>query len=346
MNRPLFALVLLAALAGCQQKTEESPAPPPVVRTVAPQPVSEAAGWRLTGRVVAERTASLAFRVAGQIAGWQVETGDHFDAGQVLMRLDDSDYRLQLQQVAAQMAATRSDLETARRDLRRYRDLLGRKLTSQQQVDAAQNRVTRLEAQLAALEPQRALAEKKLGYTRLVASRAGVVLKRLGAQGQVVNAGTPVLEVAYDGPRQAAFDWPETLGVPSQQARLKLPGGEVTATLAWQAPQADPVSRTWAVRYRLPAQVHVPLGATATLLPQQAAQSGLWALPNTAVRMEKAGARVLRVREGRIEPVPVEVVRINGERAWVRGPLSPRDQVVALGVHLLRAGEPVRVSGQ
>ena len=346
MKRVMIVLGLLVTLAGCQHKTEESAAQPPVVRTVTPQPGSEAAGWRLTGRVVAERTASLAFRVAGQIAGWQVETGDHFRAGQLLMRLDDSDYRLQLRQVVAEMAATRSDLETARRDLHRYRDLLARKLISQQQVDAAQNRVVQLEARLAALEPQRALAEKQLGYTRLVAARAGVVLKRLGAQGQVVNAGTPVLEVAYDGPRQAAFDWPETLGVPPRQARLKLPGGEVMATLAWQAPQADPVSRTWAVHYRLPADVQVPLGATATLMPQAAVQADLWTLPNTAVRMVAEGAQVLRVHEGRIEPVAVQVVRIDGERASVRGPLSSQDRVVALGVHLLRAGEPVRVSGQ
>ena len=334
----LSGLILLAGLGACK-KEEGSAVPPPVVWTVAPQKMAMTAALELTGQVVAPRQSALGFQVPGRIVERRVEVGDRIRAGQVLMTLDDRDYRLKVDNIEAQLAATASDLQTAKRDLRRLQDLLQRKLVSQQQVDNARNLVTKLQAQLNALEPQLAQARNQLAYTRLKAPYDGVVTARQADVGQVVGAGTPVVSVAADE-RVAQFDWPETAGRPPRQATLILGSTSISATLDYVAPTADPASRTFVVRYRLKPGAASP--GRSVQLRAKATGEPLWRVPATALRMEKGHAFLLRVTEGRIQPVEVAVVRMDSDHAWVHGALRSDMPIVAMGVHVLTGGQKVR----
>jgi len=342
MRRYLFVLlggvVLVAGLSACKQEQADARIPP-VVWTVQPHKDRPTSTIQLSGRVVALQQSPLSFQVPGRIVERKVEVGDRVRRGQVLMVIDDRDYRLKVENLQAQISATASDLETARRDLQRLENLLQRKLVSQQQVDNARNRVTRLKAQLGALQPQLAQARNQLAYTRLKAPFSGVVTARQVDIGQVVAPGTSVVTVAAEE-RGARFDWPETAGQPPQAVMLRFDMQTFTAVLDYISPQADPVSRTFSVRYHL-GQKAVPLGRSVQLRVEQAGQP-LWRVPLAAVRMEQGQAMVFAVVDDRIQPVKVAVERMDSEHAWVRGPLQPDLSIVSMGVHRLTPGQKVR----
>ncbi len=335
----LVSLVMVLGLGACQKAPVEK-TEPPVVWVVHPQQDQGTSRVWLAGQVVAPQQSALGFQVPGRVAERRVEVGTRVHRGQVLMVLDDRDYRLKVDNLEAQMAAIQSDLETAQRDLRRLEDLLRRKLVSQQQVDNARNLVTKLAAQLNALKPQLDQARNQLTYTRLKAPFDGVVTARQVEVGQVVGVGTSVLTMA-GAQRAAVFDWPETLGRPPQKAQVSLDGRMLVATLDYISPQADPVSRTFVVRYRLNLS-NVPLGRSVTLQVSRA-EAPLWRLPSTAVRMEKEQALIYQVISGRVKPIAVKVVRMDDAYVWVRAALRSDMQVVRTGVHTLVPEQAVRV---
>jgi membrane fusion protein (multidrug efflux system) len=138
-------------------------------------------------------------RVGGYVAAVEVDENHHVRAGQVMVRIDESDLRARLAQTeadlasaiavgggkgetgqaSAQLQAAQSAVEQARAnarktasDLERYRSLAERSIISRQQLDAAEAAATAAQAQLqAALE-------------LVLAARAGL----RGAESRVASA--------------------------------------------------------------------------------------------------------------------------------------------------------------
>ena len=151
-------------------------------------------------------------KVGGYVAAVGVAENDSVRAGQVLVRIDDAEYRVRLAQAAAelaaaqaavggrgsasasvstatnqraattaQIAAARANLEKARADYARFRELADKQIVSQLQLDAARTQVEAQQASLEALERQQAAAgasvtgaeaNERLAEARLAAARA------------------------------------------------------------------------------------------------------------------------------------------------------------------------------
>jgi hypothetical protein len=128
-------------------------------------------------------------------------------------------------------------------------------------------------------------------------------------------------------------------------ARLLGHDTAVTAELREVAGSADPLTRTWRARYRLPTLDPEPgLGTTATLDFERAAapDEARRRVPIGAILERGDGPLVWRVADGRVQPEPVELLAIGGEHAEIRTAIAPGTLVVALGAQLLQAGQPVR----
>jgi RND family efflux transporter MFP subunit len=129
----------------------------------------------------------VGFQVAGRIVERAVNAGDSVRAGQVLFRLDGSDYARALDSAAAQTGAARSAAATQAADLARSRDLLAQGFISQAEFDQQKAATDQAQAQLRA-GAQRGTAAAQVGRTVLTAPRAGVVTQVEGEVGQVVGA--------------------------------------------------------------------------------------------------------------------------------------------------------------
>ncbi|MFM7927806.1 MAG: efflux RND transporter periplasmic adaptor subunit, partial [Pirellula sp.] len=89
-----------------------------------PDPNVSRTGQRsFSGTLQARYQSLLGFRVAGKIVQRLVEVGDRVQKGQVLFRLDPTDYDLQLQVAQADLEAAKSQLVQIEAEERRLSDL-------------------------------------------------------------------------------------------------------------------------------------------------------------------------------------------------------------------------------
>ncbi|WP_410474939.1 efflux RND transporter periplasmic adaptor subunit [Guyparkeria sp. TX1] len=349
-KRPGFFLLLaglVAALALPTGRTlatsEVAEAGTPVV-LVAPVATGVVEQAPLVGEVTAETTASVGFQAAGRIDERPVRRGQRVTVGEPLAHLDPRDLAARVESVEAELAQAESEARLAGQELARTRELRERQVASQQALDQAISREQATRARVASTRARVAEARNALDYATLAAPFAGVVIELVADVGDVVAAGQPVVRLAADDGRLIEVDVPERLlsGLPETgMARLESDDAELEATLDSVNGAADPVSRTFAARYRLPAADGWPwsLGQTAMLefnqpTPQQR-------VPIGAIFGRDDDPRVFRVVDGRVEAVAVRVLRLEAGHAVIESDLPAGALVVIAGVNRLHDGQAV-----
>uniref|UniRef100_UPI003F8562AB efflux RND transporter periplasmic adaptor subunit n=1 Tax=Alicycliphilus soli TaxID=3228789 RepID=UPI003F8562AB len=310
------------------------------------------------GEVRARVESRLGFRVPGKIVQRQAELGQRVRAGQVLAQLDARDYELATQAARAQVAAATTQRDLAAADFERFSKLKAQNFISGAELDRREAQLKAAQATLDQARAQLSTQGHQTDYTRLLADAAGVVTAIEAEPGQVVAAGTPVVRIARDGPRDAVFYVPEDrvgllrVGQPVQVrawAENALMPGQVREVAA----SADPVTRTFLVKVAVSGEAVPPLGATVYVTPQWPAGVGaeLIKLPTSSLRQE-GGETVVWVFEpgegdaGTVRSQVVQVATADGNEAVIAAGLTPGMQVVSTGVHVLTSGQKVLVYKQ
>lgn len=350
--RPLAALaVATAVLAGCSK-----PQPPaePIravkVFTVGLAPIQS--GYEFSGEVRPRVETRLGFRVAGKMTQRHAELGQRVQAGTVLAQLDPQDYRLAADAARAQVAAASTQRDLAAADHKRFVTLREQNFISGAELERRESALKAAQAQLEQAQAQLAAQGNQARYTSLVADVSGVITAIEAEPGQVVAAGTPVVRIANDGPRDVVFSVPEdkVAGVrPGSEVAVRLWAGqgEVAGKVREVAASADPVTRTYAVKVSLDPAAQPPLGATVSVLPRGLGHAGVQAIkvPTSALRQEGRGSAVWVLDKSTmtVRSQPVVVVNADGNEAIVGGGLQPGMLVVSAGVHVLSPGQKVTV---
>ena len=349
------AAAAAAALLSACSRPEPLPEPVRAVKlvTVGVQPLQ--ARHEYAGQVRARTESSLGFRVGGKLAQRPAELGQRVRAGQLLAELDPQDYRLAAQAAQAQVSAAQTQRDLAAADARRYAALKEQNFISGAELERRQ---AALRSAQAALEQARAQASSQgnqAAYTRLVSSVDGVVTAVLAEPGQVVSAGTTVLRIAVDGPRDVEFAVPEdqlAQLAPGQAVQVRLWAGQalLPGKVREVAASADPVTRTYAVKVAIDSAgtAPPPLGATAYVALNAARSAGPAAamhLPTSALLRQGQGTAVwvYEPGSGTVRAQPVQLAGADGNDAVVAAGLAPGMQVVVAGVHVLAPGQKVTV---
>lgn len=335
------ALALPAGHALAASQSADADAPVVLVAAVATGVVERAP---LVGEVTAETTASVGFQAAGRISERSVRRGQRVEAGEPLARLDSRDLAARVDSVEAELAQAESEARLAGQELARTRELRERQVASEQALDQAISRERAARARVANTRARLVEARNALDYATLAAPFAGVVVELVADVGDVVATGQPVVRLAANDGRLVEVAVPERrlAGLPETgMARLEGDGVELEATLDSVSGAADPVSRTFAARYRLPAADGRPwsLGQTATLAFR--AETSPRRVPIGAVFARDGDSRVFRVVDGRVEAVPVRVSRIEADHAVIESDLPAGALVVVAGVNRLHDGQAV-----
>lgn len=295
----------------------------------------------------------LGFQVAGRISQRSAEPGQRVAAGAVLARLDPQDYQLAAQAAQSQVAAALTQRDVAAAEFRRYTALKEQNFISGAELERREAALRSAQSQLEQAQAQAATQGNQARYTTLVAPAAGVITAVEAEPGQVVSAGTPVLRLAQDGPRDAVFAVPEDR---VQAVRAGLPvlvrswggGASLKGQVREVAASADPVTRTFQVKVALPADAPLALGTTvyvAPQLPPGTSAPAVIKLPTTALRQEGQSTAVwiLDPATMTVSSQAVQVGGVQGNEAVISGGLKPGQQVVATGVHVLNPGQKVTI---
>ncbi len=353
--RPVLSLVGIAVLlAACSR-----PAPPEEpVRAVKVLTVglgSFDSGLEYAGEVKARVESRLGFRVAGKITERTVEVGQRVKAGQVLARLDPRDYQLATDAGRAQVVAATTQRDLAAADMARYKALKDQNFISGAELERREATLKAAQAALDQAQAQLSGQGNQAAYTQLIADVSGVVTAVEAEVGQVVTAGTPVVRIAQDGPRDVVFAVPEDKlsRVPVGSAVTVRPwsgGAALAGTVREVAASADPVTRTFPVKVTLPVKdgaEALPLGATAYVVPQPMAPqaTAVIKLPTSALRQEGRGSAVwvLDPATLTVRSQPVQIATADGNEAVIASGLQPGQLVVSTGVHVLSPGQKVTI---
>jgi RND family efflux transporter MFP subunit len=352
---PLVALLglVLFVLGACTNATSTTDprTQPPLVRIEAVK-TSAQAERSFTGIVAARVQSDLGFRVSGKVLERLVDTGQTVKRGQVLMRIDPKDLGLALQAQEQAVAAAKARTQQTSQDESRYRSLVAAGAVSATAYDKAKADAESARAELNAAQAQADVARNQTSYAALHADADGVVVETLAEPGQVVAAGQVVVRVAHAGRREAIIELPETVRPEiGSTGRATLYGsGQIgSAQLRQLSDAASRQTRTFEARYVLAGPLaDAPLGATVAIQLSDGQLDRALQVPIGAIFDSGKGPGVWLV-EGdtpRVTWRAMKIARLSGEAAMVAGDLKTGDRIVALGAHLLREGEPVRLGSE
>jgi len=356
MNRltrlAVVSIGLPLLLAACTR-----PAPQPeairAVRTLTVAPANATGQQDYAAEIRARSEVRLGFRVGGKLLSRSAEVGQRVKAGEVLARLDPEDLRLAQQAAAAAVQSAQVNHDLALADFRRFKELRDQGFISGAELDRREAALKAAAAQLEQARAQAAVQGNQAAYTALVATAAGVVVAVEAEPGAVLAAGTPVVRLALDGPRDAVFAVPED-AVAAARALIGKPGAvavtpwgareRLPATVREVAAAADAVTRTFLVKADLSAP-QLQLGQTATVTIDLPPVPAATLLPLTAVKEHKGRSAVWVVDPARqvVQMREIEVGGAQGNEVLVRSGLRPGELVVTAGVHVLTEGQQVRL---
>jgi RND family efflux transporter MFP subunit len=342
-------------VAACRDDADkaEAPATPRPVRTTTVEAVPPRRGTSFPGRIEAKDSVALAFRIGGRLAERRVAVGDQVKDGQVVAMLEPQDELNALRSARAALTAAQGVLVQAENAYGRQRHLLDRGATTQANFEAVEQSRKAARAQVEAAEAQLRTAEDVVGFTVLEADAPGVVTSVGAEPGEVVGAGQPIVSLARRDGRDAVFDLPaaqlpDLSSDPRVTVRLSDdPAATIKGRVREVAPQADPVTRTIAVRVGLidpPASFRLGAPVTVTLESQA---SPLVEIPASALlrRGEKEVVWLVDTKSLTVGTRPVEVLRRDAATAWIGSGIGAGDVVVTAGAGSLKDGQKIRLAG-
>jgi RND family efflux transporter MFP subunit len=303
----------------------------------------------VSGPIKAVSSAFVKARVAGELQGLTVREGDMVKAGQVLARVDSTEYQARTRQAQQQAESAKAQVDIARRSFENNRKLVDQGFISQTALESSSASLAAAEASYRAAMAGVDVAAKSLEDTVLRAPISGQVAQRLTQPGERVAIDARVLEIV-DLSRlevEANLAAADSLGVkPGQTAQLTVEGSaqRLQARVARINPSAVAGSRSVLVYLSL----EKPEGLRQGLFAQGALAVGVsrtLALPVSAIRTDKPQPYVQWVQDNKVAHQTVEL----GERGDANGVamvsvkgIPEGTPVLAGAVGALRAGTAIK----
>jgi multidrug efflux system membrane fusion protein len=305
----------------------------------------------LAGIVAPRIETTLGFRVAGKVTAREVDVGTAVLAGQLIARIDPTDYRLAVDNARAALASAEADYARAKADLDRYQALRGSAAFMTQTLDTRQSISSTTLAKVEQARSQLATAENNLGYTELRTDAAGVITAVQAEVGQVLAQGQGMVKLARIEELEILVGVPEhRLKTVREASRVSFElwsdtGHRYAARLRELSPSADAMTRTYPARFTVVDQPpFIGIGMTATLTLARPDTEFLAEVPLSAIFQQgtQPAVWVVDKTSGAVALRPVTIARWRDETALIASGVQDGEIVAAAGVHKLEPGQKVK----
>ncbi len=356
-------------LAGCEEKNTYVAPPPPTV-TIAPaveQPVTRY--LELTGNTASINTVDLTARVQGFLTAIKYKDGALVKKGTVLFVIEQDQYKADVTQAEATLAANQALQVQAEAEFNRQNQLAKQDFSSQATLDQARAKRDQSVANVQNAQAALTIAKINLSYTEVAAPFDGVVTAHLQDVGALVGYGSPtkLATIVEVNPIYVWFSLSETQvlrikeGLAKQGRTLQSVAQDLASIpveiglqteegyphkgkLDYVSPQVDPNLGTLTVRGifdnpnlalipGLFARVRLPLGPASTMV----------LVNDNAVGTNQSGSYLLTVdKDNKVKQAQVKLGQLQdkGLRAIDSG-VAAGDQVVINGIQRAIPGSTV-----
>lgn len=340
IERIMLLMVLCMTLTSCGKKKDATPEPRPVLV----QTVENGDGQSATtypGRTRASEEANVAFRVAGTLLRVTVKEGDRVRRGQVIARMDDRDYRVQLAAAEAEYTQVKAEAE-------RVMSLYADSVATANNYDKARYGLQQITQKLQHCRDQ-------VGDCLLRAPFDGYVRSVLHESHETVAAGMPIVSLIADGQTEVVINIPASENLRrSEFADFSahfdvLPNEEFPLQLLNIARQAN-TNQLYEVRLGLKGrhpQITPGMSTLVRLTYREQGENPI-RVPLRAVMHDSEGPTTVFVYEnGHLRRTNIELGHAHGDgTVEVTSGLKSGDQIVVAGVNTLSDGEAVRPTGE
>jgi membrane fusion protein, multidrug efflux system len=301
-------LALAAATAAKEQRSVEL-APTDVVRAGMREVLQ---GLPVSGALRAVNSAFIKARVSGELRELTVREGDFVKAGQVIARIEASEYQSRVQQASEQAASAKAQVDVVQRQYDNNKALVAQGFISKTALDASQANLDAAKSTYKAAVAGADVARKSVADTVLRSPIAGQVSQRLAQTGERVGIDVRIVEIVdlRELELEATLGAAESVNVRvGQTAELQIDGiGQpVTARVVRINPSAQAGSRSVLAYLSLANAEGTPalrqgLFVRGTL---GTARASVLAVPVSAVRTDKPAPYVQTIEDGKIVHKPV-----------------------------------------
>jgi len=347
--RVLVAAGTLQILSACTEQVEQ---------TVADQSIRPAKIFAVTsdslverrefvGQVEARQTIDMTFRVPGPLIELPILEGQIIPEGALIAAIDDTDYVLAHREARVQ-------LELARQDLTRKRQLLNERGISRSLVDDAK---ALFDLRQVALEK----ARENLDRTRIFAPFEAYVSRRFTDNHVNVRVGDPIVRLMDLNELFVVINVPENLVATTTPERMIsararfpfLPDELFDLTIRENRGESSAVAQTFEVTMAMPPPegLNILPGMTATVeIALTSASIGLnIQIPTSALVSDAEKNHFVWTYDAKSQVVsrqPITIGPAEGEGITVLSGLKSGDLIVASGASALQPGMKVRPLGE
>lgn len=343
MNRNLIALVLILSLLtsgiACSKQTNsvQAEARTPTVAVLKLKKEDLVNKTSVVAKIAPSLEVKVVPKTAGKVAGVYADVGQRVSAGEVLVELDSSDLRLQLEK-------TQIQVEDAKRTAERKKMLYETGAISRNEYELAQSSLATL---LTTLKQN----ESDLNNSIIRSPISGIVASRNVNIGEFVSTSTAAMVVVD-------IDTVEVTGnLMEDEVNYVKPGQEVdvlvkavSATpfkgrVTKISPSADPKDKTYPIWVSIKNQdLSLKPGMFAEIVLETKKLTGVFAVPNEAITERNGGQKVVFVAEG--DKAVERKVKIglsqDGKTVIVEG-LNEGETVIITSVQALKDGMNINV---
>ena len=308
-----------------------------------------AQGLAVSGALKAVNSAVIKARVAGELRDLTVREGDVVKAGEVVARVDPTEYASRMKQAQEQADSAKAQIDIAQRQFDNNRALVDQGFISKTALDTSSSNLVSAQSNYKAAMAAVDVTRKSMEDTVLRSPISGLVSLRLAQPGERVAIDARVVEVV-DLSRlelEASLSAGDSVDVKvGQTATLQIEGSAqpVTARVARINPTAQAGSRSVLVYL----SIGNPTGLRQGLYAQGVLGTGVrpsLAVPLKSVRTDKPVPYVQAIENGQVVHRPVEMGArgdADGEAMVAVTGVADSATVTRGSVGSLRAGNQVK----
>ncbi|SKB04911.1 RND family efflux transporter, MFP subunit [Prosthecobacter debontii] len=219
MKKALYTTLVVSSLtlAACHKPPAAPTEAPPQTAAITIQGDTDQASersfpryLRVTGQLTGKNDAVIAADATGRVLTTPVERGTQVAAGDVLVTLDDRQAKLSLAEANAALELAKAQLTLAKNEQARNQPLAKMKAISDSDYQKLLTEASAREADLAATQARRDLAQKAVDDCTIRAVFGGVVSERMVEPGEYLRPDSAVARVVDISQLRLVLNVPET----------------------------------------------------------------------------------------------------------------------------------------